>query len=438
MRAGRAFAPRLLLLAILTLPPAAHAQSLIDFYRGALESNPTLRTRELGVEQAKAQEQLAASRLLPQVVASGNYYWNDYREAGLGARHYEGSRTALQARQALLDLASYFKLQSARSTLAQSEQQHAAARMSLAGDVVDRYLAVLQAGDEIANVAAEKEATESQLKRLRFMRERQLAKLTDLLEVEAYYQGLLTREIEARSAAAVALERLRETSGLAAERVAPLARSTFAAVSGEEQQWVSDAASNNPSLAALQQAIEAAGKLVESGRAEHMPQVALTATKTNSDQGYDNRATPPYNVGTIGVQVTIPLFEGGRVQATVRDASARLGIAREQYEGARREIERDTRTAYLNARASHARIDSTGAEVHALENVVAAQRTSYEMGATTIVDVLIAQRRLYRSRSDQFRARYDFIRDFTALRVRAGRLTDQDLEEMDKWMARER
>jgi len=53
------------------------------------------------------------------------------------------------------------------------------------------------------------------------MRERQLAKITDLLEVEAYYQGLLTREIEARSARGVALERLRETSGMSAEKVAP-------------------------------------------------------------------------------------------------------------------------------------------------------------------------------------------------------------------------
>ena len=438
MRAAAAFASRLLLLSICALPLVAHAQSLLDFYRRALESNPALRSRELGVEQARAQEELAASKLLPQVVASGSYYWNDYRESGLGQRNYDGSRTALQARQALLDLASYFKLQSARYTLAQSEQQREAARMALAGDIVERYLAVLQAADEIANLGAEKEAIESQLKRLRFMRERQLAKVTDLLEVEAYYQGLLTREIEARSAAAVALERLRETSGLAADRVAPLERMTFPPLSGAEAQWVDDAASNNPNLAALQQAIEAAAKLVESGRAEHMPQVALTASKTHSDQGYDNRLTPPYNVGTLGLQVTVPLYEGGRVQATVRDASARLAIAREQYEGARREVERDTRTAYLSAVASRARIESTGAEVHALENVVAAQRTSYEMGVATIVDLLIAQRRLFRSRSDQFKARYDYIRDFTTLRVRAGRLTDQDIEEVDRWMARGR
>lgn len=75
----------------------------------------------------------------------------------------------MQARQALLDLTSYFKLQSTRLSVSQKEQERDAARMTLGGEVVDRYLGVLQAGDEISRLLAEKEAVEAQLKRLRFM-----------------------------------------------------------------------------------------------------------------------------------------------------------------------------------------------------------------------------------------------------------------------------
>ena len=419
----------------LSLPVTAHAQRLAEFYRQALETNPAVRSRQFGIEQARAQEELATSRLLPQVAATGNYYWNDYRETGTDARRYDGVRAGLQARQALLDLASYFKLQGARASVAQSEQQHEAARMALGGDVVDRYLAVLQAEDDISYLQAEKKAIDAQLKRIRFMRERELAKVTDLYEIEAYLQGLLTREIEARNARDVALERLRETTGMAVKRVPPLARDSFPAVPGEEAQWVSDASRNNPNLVALQHAIEAARKLIDSARAEHVPQVALTASRVHSDQGYDNRLVPSYNVGTVGIQLTVPIYEGGRVQASVREASARFEIAREQHEGARREIERDARTAYLSAVASHARIGSTNEEVRALEKVLEAQTRSYELGVATVVDMLIAQRRLYRSRSDQSKARYDYIRDLTMLRIRGGRLTEADLEELDSWMA---
>jgi outer membrane protein len=432
----RTFAASTLLLIALCVPvQQAQAQRLMEFYQRALESNPTLRTGELGVEQAVAQKDLALSKLLPQVSAFGNYSWNEFEDSGLPPRHYNGERSGFQAQQALLDLSAYFKLNGARFTVAQSEKLRQADRTTLAGDVVDRYLTVLQAADEIANLQSEEEMVDSQRRRLRFMRERELVKVTDLYEVEAYYQGLLTREIEARNAHAVALARLRELSGLKAEHVPPLAREAFAPVTGAEEQWVIDATLNNPTLMALQQAIEAAQMEIRSGRAEHSPRVALTVSKTHSNEGYDSRLVPAYTVGTIGVQITIPLYEGGRVQATVRSAAARFEMAREKYEGARREIERDTRTAYLNASTNQARIASTGDEVEALAKVVDAQQKSYELGVSTIVDVLIAQRRHFKSRSDRQKARYDYIRSFTLLRVRAGRLTDQDVAEIDGWMA---
>ena len=426
--------PVLLLLALWLVPAASQAQSLIEFYRRALETNPSVRSSAFGVEQARAQEDLAASKLLPQVSTSANHYWIDSRESGLPPRSYQGARADVQARQALLDLASYFKLQGTRFAVSQSEQEREAARMALGGEVVDRYLGVLQSGDEITRVLAEKEAVESQLKRLRFMHERQLAKVTDLYEVQAYYQGLLTKEIEARNVRAVALERLRETAGMAAQQVAPLARASFPAVPGLEDQWVSDAARNNPSLVALQHAIDAAQKLIASGRAEHVPQVLLTASRVSSDQGYDNRLVPPYVVGTVGLQVTIPLYEGGRVQATVREATARYEMAREKLEAARRQIERDVRTAYLNAGTNYARISSTNEEVRSLEMVIEERKKSYALGASTVVDVLVAQQRLFKARSDQSKARYDYIRDLTALRVRAGALSAKDIEEIDGWM----
>jgi outer membrane protein len=427
----------LLLLAAGLVPAAGNAQRLLDFYQHALTSNPTLRSREFGIEQARAQEDIAASRLLPQVSAIGNYSNNDYRETGLAAQSYNGTRAVLQASQALLDFASYFRLQGAQFAVTQNELQRDAARMALGGDVVDRYLAVLQAGDEVTHLQSEKESIEGQLKRLRFMRERGLVKVTDLFETEAYYQALLTREIESRNTRAVALERLREITGVAAQQVAPLARERFPAVPGREEQWVIDAARNNPNLTALERAMDAVRSQVKSARSDHLPVLSLQASKTYSDQGYDNRLIPSYSVGSVGLQVNVPLYAGGRVQAAEREANARFEMARESLEGARREVERDARTAYLTTVSSYARISSTNAEVQALERTLQAQQKSYEMGIATIVDVLNAQRLLLKSRSDQSKARYDYIRGLTTLRVHAGTLSIKDIEEIDGWMARQ-
>jgi outer membrane protein len=183
--------------------------------------------------------------------------------------------------------------------------------------------------------------------------------------------------------------------------------------------------------------MDAVRSQVKSARAEHWPVLSLEASKTYSDQGYDNRLNPSYNVGTIGLRLTIPLYAGGRVTATEREANARFEIARETLEGARREVERDARTAYLTTESSYARIGSTNAEVQALEKTLQAQQKSHEMGVSTVVDVLNAQRLLLKSRSEQSRARYDYIRGLTTLRVHAGTLSQQDIVEMDGWMVRQ-
>jgi outer membrane protein len=429
----------LLAVTFMAVAPAAVAEGVLQLYESALATNPTLRGRAFGVDQAVAQKDMARSRLLPQLSAIGSYDANSYTEFGIeGSDHYAGKRGSLIGRQALLDVASYHRFKGAQSSVTQSEQERQAAELALAAEVIDRYLLVLQAEDDIVFLHAEKEAIESQLKRLRFMREKQMVKVTDLYEVEAYYQGLLTREIEVNNARAIGLERLRETTGVAVNHVFPLVRETLPPVPGTETQWVTDSVSGNPSLLALNSAIEAARRMIDSGNAEHLPTVALAASNTYSDQGYDNRPVPAYRVGTVGVEVTIPIFEGGRVRASVREATAKYEIAREQYEAARREIEGKVRSAYLSAQASNARIGSTAEEVRALERVVEAQQRSFEVGVTTVLDVLIARRRLTKSRSDHAKARYDYVRDLTVLRVQSGALNRMHIEEIDSWLARSR
>jgi len=417
------------------LPLASQAEGLLELYDQALATNPMLRGREFNVEQARAQKDLARSRLLPQVGVDASYDWNAYDERNRSPEYYDGKRGSIVASQPLLDLSSYYRYKGAQLSVQQSEFERNAAEMELAVDLVDRYLIVLQAEDEIRYLRAEKEAIETQLKRLRLMRERQLAKVTDLYEVEAYYQGLLTREIEARNAREIALEQLRETTGVDVRQVVPLAREQFPAVPGDEEQWTQEALETNPNLLALAKAVEAASRLVDSGHAEHLPRVSLSASQVYADQGYDNRAVQPYDVGSVGILLSLPLYEGGRVNATVREASARLQIAREEYEAARREIERRARTAYLSALASYARIGSTGAETAALEKVVEAQLKGYECRVTTILDVLIARRRLTKAQSDESKARYEYIRDLTTLRAQVGELTRPHIEQIDSWLA---
>jgi outer membrane protein len=203
-------------------------------------------------------------------------------------------------------------------------------------------------------------------------------------------------------------------------------------VSGDRDERIGGALRSNLRLMSLAQAVEAARRNAEASRAEYLPQLAAAFSYIYSNTGYDNRRTPPYNAASLGLELRVPLYEGGRVDASVREAAARLGSAEQQLEAARREIEREVLTLWSSARANHARIGSTAAEVLALELTVQAQERALELGASRLTDVLIARQRLLRARADQAKARYDFVRDVVALTTRTGELSDADVARWDR------
>lgn len=420
----------------------AFSADLIELYDQALATNPTLKSSEYSVDQAKAQKDQVRAKLLPQVSAVGNLSWNNTDEAGPNGRttvqrSYEGTRGIIQARQALFDLPSYLRLQGAGSAIKQAEMEVEATHMSVAADLVDRYFQVLEATDQMSAIQGEKALTEGEIKRISRMKEMQMAPVTDLLEVEAYYQTLLTREIELENARLVGLEKLRELAGIPVPSVAPLARDALPDVPGSADDWVLDATQKNPALVALQYAIDAAGKLIAGSRAEHLPQLALQASETYADNGgFDNRFIGRYSVSTVGLQLNIPIYAGGGVEASAREAIARYQIATEKRAQKFREIERETRTAFLDAKAGRARIDSTSKEVQAREKARDAQERSYELGVATIVAVLESKKNLLKARFEHAQARYQYIRSLAALRLWAGSLSRQSLEDTNGWLAK--
>jgi outer membrane protein len=426
--------PLVMLVVVSMLPLPAGAQGLAQLYRAALEGNPMLRSRAYDVDRARAESDGARSRLLPQVLMLSALSRNQYDDATtFGNRSYAGKRTSLILRQTLYDQPSRSRWESTQATVVQRDQELVLTRLGLFYEVLDRYLEVLTAQDELEWMAAESQAATRQVDRLRAMRERQMAKVTDLAEAEAYAQSLVTRAIDAQNHQSVALARLTELCGVAVAQVSSLSRTSFDAVPGTQQAWVDHALRSYPRLLALAEAVEAARRLYESSRSEHLPQLTATMSYTYSDQGFDNRRQPPYHVAAVGVELRIPFYEGGRVDALTRDAAARQGAAEQELETARREVAREIITHWLSARANHARIGSTTAEVRAFEQTVKAHEVGLELGVSRITDMLEARRKLLKSRADSAKARYDYLRDMVALRVRSGQLTENDIASWDRW-----
>lgn len=418
------------------------AEGLLELWERVVVSNPTLMMSEHQVEQARAQRDQALSKLLPNAGIKGYYGFNalnkdinsgGFKLYGPATQQYQGYYGSLQINQALFDLPSYINLQSADKTTQQREQYALAQRMQIAYQMVDSYLAILESNDMISQLEAEKESVDVQIDRLRHMHESQMAKVTDLYEIEAYGQAVETSLIESRHSRSIATETLREITGVVAERLDPLNQEEFPPLERNADEWVEEALTGNPLLLSLEAGSEAAQKMIASANAQHLPTASLGLGETISNTITNGVQITPYNIGSATLNVNIPLYAGGGIEAGVRESVQEYQVTREKIEAGRRQIEKETRTAWFNVSTGHSRIDSSRKEYAFREKAKIAQEKSYELGAATIVNVLDAHRRMIKASTDFRKAKYEYIRSLVSLRLNAGSLADLDLEAIAVW-----
>ncbi len=434
MRAGPCLLRVSLVVGLCLSTIAAQAEDLLSLYRNAVTDFPALRARVLAISRARAEVAMAQSKLYPQVSVQTSASRNDYRDTASETR-FNGNRTIFAARQPLLDLPSSYRVDGAKATVVQSEREAEQARTELFGQLADQYLLALQAEDELIQLQVEKEAADQQVERLRAMREREMAKITDLAEAISWREQLVTREIDAVNKAEAARTRLQEFTGRMPGILSTMALREFPPVPESAKYWVDGAMGSNAAIAARQAAVNAARAAVGAARSEHYPQIVLALQRNQSNQDIDNSPRRDFTVDSISLEMRLSIYEGGRINSATNAALTQLAIANEQLESVRREIERDVRIMYASATANRARIDSTNGEVDALNYTVRAQERGYELGVVTVIQVLDARRRLLRSRVDQAKARYDYLRDLIGLRMRAGVLSESDVIDFNRWLA---
>ncbi len=196
---------------------------------------------------------------------------------------------------------------------------------------------------------------------------------------------------------------------------------------------VETALAENPDLEAAQIEARASGFDVRAARGARLPRVALTTTG-----GYSNfLGTIPDipNVATsnsqtsasAGLALTLPIFQGGRPAARVRQAQARESQAIEQVIGAERSVIAQTRAAYASWQAAQAVIVSSQTAVDASRLSLEGVRAENSVGTRTILDILNAEQELLNSQVQLVTARRDaYVAGFSLLAA-MGRAEAEDL-----------
>lgn len=190
---------------------------------------------------------------------------------------------------------------------------------------------------------------------------------------------------------------------------------------------------HNPDLIAARERAEAAGYDIDVAGAGRLPTVSLF---TNG--GYQNflgtlgsltnaPADQTSTSATAGVRLSVPLFQGGRVAAQQRQATASAQSSLEQVIATERSVIAQTRAIYSNWRASNAIIASSEAAVAAAELSLEGVRAESTVGNRTILDILDAQQELLRAQVQLVTARRNaYVAGFGLLAI-MGKAEARDL-----------
>ena len=332
----------------------------------------------------------------------------------------------LQLTQPLFRWANWQQYQQSKLQQAAAEAQFAQAQEDLITRVAQAYFDVLTAQDNLGSTRAQKEATAEQLASAKRNFEVGTQTITDTHEAQAAYDLVVAQEFAAINDLDNKRNALQAIIGQAPATLAPLrAGVTIASPQpAVAEPWVSSAEQQNYAVVTAQLQLESAKRDIQVSRSGHYPTLDLTAqTSRNYTTNYGT------NTGNaIGVQWSIPLFNGFAVTSKVRESIALEDKARNDLETARRNASLNARQAYLGVVSGLAQVKALEAGEVSSQSALDSNKLGYQVGVRINIDVLNAQKQLYSTQKDLSKARYDTIMNGLKLKSAAGTLKETDLE----------
>lgn len=428
----------------LMLGSSAQAASLLDIYRDAQEQDATFASAKAAYQAGQEKALQGRALLLPTVGVAANTTYNDvdtqYRGNSIfssGTKKYNTSGYTLSLNQPIYRKQNFAQYEQAKAQTTQAEVQFSIAKQDLILRVAQAYFDTLLAQDNVTLAGAQKAAISEQLAQAKRNFEVGTATITDTHEAQARYDLTTAQEIAARNDLEIKRRSLQRLIGKLPAELTALGNKLPLTLPepNDMDKWVENAEAQNLQLQIQKAVLEIANQEVERNRGGHLPTLDLVATYGDntatggSTGGYDAKST------AVGLQLNVPIFQGGLVSSKVREAVAGQEKARQDTEDARRQVDLQASQAFLGVSSGAAQVKALEQALVSSQSALDSTKLGFEVGVRTSVDVLNAQQQLYSAKRDLSQARYNYILSQLKLRAAVGTLAEDDLTQVNKWLA---
>lgn len=425
-RVADAFAVVLVSLFALTGVAQQQPQSLTlkDARQIALANRPLVRAADLSVEGARQNTIQVQSARYPQLTASitaadayrekttqnGREVMLDTRIAAGGLNNptiLRRESNGLYLSQLVTDFGRTANLvESAK--LSETAQQHQAyaTRTQVVLEASDAYFAAQEAQSVLQVATKTVDARSLLLDRVSAMARNKIKSELDVKFAQVNLGEARLLLLRAENAVDAAFARLSTSLGYHDARHFTLTDEPAPAPLGDVDALLEQAVAARPDLASLRADREAAKKAVDAAKALSYPTISLYAAAGVTPYGDDRLSR---NYGAIGLNLSVPLFDGGKISALQQQAQLRSLALSENLLEAQNNVLRSVRVAWLNARSGFENIAITESLRDAASQVLVLADARYKLGITSIVELNQAQLSAIDAEIGYTRAKYQYL-----------------------------
>jgi outer membrane protein len=422
---------------------AEETQNLLQIYQQALTQDPVLASAKSGNRAVQEKLIQGKAQYFPTISfnAGVSASQTDIRIIGnapfrnTGRETFEGYTYGINLNQPIYRKQIQAQLEQARSQVEQSDKQLLLAQQNLILRSSKAYFDVLMSQDKIELIQAQKNAISKQLEQAKANFDVGTATITDFNEAQARFDLIQAQEIAAMSDLEIKKRAIQSIVGQMPAKLnavrADLHPQMPEPVSMDK--WVEMATQTNLMISIQQQALEIATQEVERQNAGHLPTLDAIASYTDRyANGGINSFGSDLKDATIGLQLQIPLYQGGAVSSRVREAVANKQKAMDDLIAARRQAELGARQAYLDLVSVVSQIKAYEQALISSQSQLDSTTLGYEVGVRTSVDVLNAQQQFFTAKRDLLQSRYTYLMNILSLKSAVGLLNDADLDAVNQ------
>lgn len=436
--------------------PILHAQETIDLislYQEALRNDSLLSSARFQNEATRELIKQGKSLFLPSITMNASFDKQDKERKFLTSAlpsndllsgrkvNYETYDYGVTVKQPLFNYSAYAQYKKILTQINLSDKQLIKTQQDLILRISKTYFETLLAKDQVDLFQSQRASIQEQLSKAEAQFEAGLISVTDINEAKTKKALIEAQQISAIQKLKIKKREIQVITGKLPGKLTPLNPIiTFTEIDNLADDWIAIAQENNLELQIKKDEIKIAEREIDSRRSGHYPTIDAIANRSrNWDKGgYPYGATKNEGIrsysDTIGIEINIPIFSGGMTSSRVREAVLLKSKLEEDVEYLRREIELKVRDYYLSLQTNFSEISAYQQAMKSATLQLESTQLGFQEGLRNSVEVLDSQQILFNAKLNVLESRYNYIMNFINLKLSAGMLSIEDLDEINQYL----